>query len=112
MTVGMGAVVHHSHCRRRGDPQGTRQAHRVADADGDHSAGQTHRGQQPADAGLSAAGQAGRHCVHRWDIFGGNLYDAAKTAAVLDKELLEQIRPYLESIEPMPAAFDQNYVSG
>ena len=45
-----------------------------------------------------------------WDIFGGNLYDAAKTAAVLDKELLERIRPYLESIEPMPAAFDQNYV--
>jgi myo-inositol-1-phosphate synthase len=45
-----------------------------------------------------------------WDIFGGNLYDAAKTAKVLDKELLEKIRPYLESIEPMPAAFDQNYV--
>ena len=45
-----------------------------------------------------------------WDIFGGNLYDAAKTAAVLDEELLEQIRPFLESIEPMPAAFDQNYV--
>ena len=45
-----------------------------------------------------------------WDIFGGNLYDAAKTAQVLDKDLLEKIRPYLESIEPMPAAFDQNYV--
>jgi hypothetical protein len=45
-----------------------------------------------------------------WDIFGGNLYDAAKTAHVLDKELLEKIRPYLESIEPMPAAFDQHYV--
>jgi myo-inositol-1-phosphate synthase len=45
-----------------------------------------------------------------WDIFGGNLYDAAKTAGVLDKELLEKIRPFLESIEPMPAAFDQNYV--
>jgi len=24
--------------------------------------------------------------------------------------LLEQIRPFLESIRPMPAAFDQNYV--
>ena len=45
-----------------------------------------------------------------WDIFGGNLYDAAKTAEVLDKETLEKIRPYLESIEPMPAAFDQHYV--
>ena len=45
-----------------------------------------------------------------WDIFGGNLYEAASTAKVLDKDLLEQIRPFLESIRPMPAAFDQNYV--
>ena len=29
---------------------------------------------------------------------------------MLDNELLEKIRPFLESIEPMPAAFDQNYV--
>jgi myo-inositol-1-phosphate synthase len=40
-----------------------------------------------------------------WDIFGGNLYDAAKTAQVLDRDQLESIRPYLESIEPMPAVF-------
>jgi myo-inositol-1-phosphate synthase len=45
-----------------------------------------------------------------WDIFGGNLYDAAKTAGVLDRDQLEQMRPYLESIEPMPAVFDQHYV--
>ena len=45
-----------------------------------------------------------------WDIFGGNLYDAAKTASVLDRDQLESIRPYLESIEPMPAVFDQHYV--
>jgi myo-inositol-1-phosphate synthase len=45
-----------------------------------------------------------------WDIFGGNLYDAAKTAQVLDNDQLQQIRPFLESIEPMPAAFDQHYV--
>ena len=45
-----------------------------------------------------------------WDIFGGNLYDAAKTAQVLDREQLETIRPFLESIEPMPAVFDQYYV--
>src|SRR5215469_14455341 len=45
-----------------------------------------------------------------WDIFGGNLYDAANTAQVLDRDQLEQIRPYLESIEPMPAVFDQHYV--
>ena len=45
-----------------------------------------------------------------WDIFGGNLYDAARTAQVLERDQLEQIRPYLESIEPMPAVFDQYYV--
>ena len=45
-----------------------------------------------------------------WDIFGGNLYDAAKTAQVLDNDTLQQIRPFLESIEPMPAVFDQHYV--
>ena len=45
-----------------------------------------------------------------WDIFGGNLYTAAKTAGVLERDHLEQIRPFLESIEPMPAAFDQHYV--
>ncbi len=45
-----------------------------------------------------------------WDIFGGNLFDAAKTAEVLDRDTLEAIRPFLESIEPMPAVFDQHYV--
>jgi len=45
-----------------------------------------------------------------WDIFGGNLYDAAKTAQVLDRDTLQAIRPFLESIQPMPAAFDQHYV--
>jgi len=45
-----------------------------------------------------------------WDIFGENMYEAAKTAGVLDREHLEQIRPFLESITPMPAVFDQFYV--
>jgi myo-inositol-1-phosphate synthase len=45
-----------------------------------------------------------------WDIFGGNLYDAAKTAQVLDRDQLESMKPFLESIEPMPAAFNQHYV--
>src|SRR6202142_1357388 len=45
-----------------------------------------------------------------WDIFGGNLYDAAKTAQVLDRDQLDEIPPFLESIEPLPAAFDQHYV--
>ena len=45
-----------------------------------------------------------------WDIFEDNAYEAAKTAGVLDKDLLEQIRPELEAIKPMPAVFDRRYV--
>jgi myo-inositol-1-phosphate synthase len=45
-----------------------------------------------------------------WDIFDENSYEAAKTAGVLDKELLDQIRPELEQIAPMPAVFDRRYV--
>src|SRR6201987_2985790 len=33
-----------------------------------------------------------------WDIFCGTLYDAARTAAVLDRDQIEQMRPFLESI--------------
>jgi myo-inositol-1-phosphate synthase len=45
-----------------------------------------------------------------WDIFDENSYEAAKTAGVLDAELLDQIRPELERIAPMPAVFEQKYV--
>jgi myo-inositol-1-phosphate synthase len=45
-----------------------------------------------------------------WDIFNENMYQAAKTAAVLDRDHLEQIKPFLENISPMPAVFDQYYV--
>ncbi len=45
-----------------------------------------------------------------WDIFEANAYEAAKTAGVLDAALLDQIRPELEQIRPMPAVFDQRYV--
>jgi myo-inositol-1-phosphate synthase len=45
-----------------------------------------------------------------WDIFGDNVYEAAAHAKVLEKDQLEQIRPYLEAIKPMPAVFDQYYV--
>ena len=38
-----------------------------------------------------------------WDIFEDNAYEAAKTAGVLDKDLLEQIRPELEAIKPIRA---------
>jgi len=45
-----------------------------------------------------------------WDIFEDNSYEAAKTAGVLESDLLEKIRPELEAIKPMPAVFDRRYV--
>lgn len=45
-----------------------------------------------------------------WDLFEDNAYEAAKTAGVLDRELLDQVRSELEAITPMPAVFDQRYV--
>jgi myo-inositol-1-phosphate synthase len=45
-----------------------------------------------------------------WDIFEDSAYEAAKTAGVLDSALLEQIRPELEAVRPMPAVFDRQYV--
>jgi myo-inositol-1-phosphate synthase len=45
-----------------------------------------------------------------WDIFEDNVYEAASHAKVLDKDMLEQIKPYLETIKPLPAVFDQYYV--
>jgi myo-inositol-1-phosphate synthase len=45
-----------------------------------------------------------------WDLFDENCYEAAKTAGVLDRDLLDQIKPELEQIRPWPAVFDQRYV--
>ena len=43
-----------------------------------------------------------------WDIFDVSCYEASITAGVLEKDLLEQIRPELEAIRPMKAVFDQH----
>ena len=45
-----------------------------------------------------------------WDIFEDNVYESAAHAKVLDKETLDRLKPYLESIKPLPAVFDQFYV--
>src|ERR1700742_2499443 len=45
-----------------------------------------------------------------WDIFEDNVYEAAAHAKVLEKEILDQLKPYLETIKPLPAVFDQFYV--
>src|SRR5690606_1749893 len=46
-----------------------------------------------------------------WDIFEDNMFEAATNAAVLDRYLLEQIKPELEAIQPMKAVFDKKYVT-
>ena len=45
-----------------------------------------------------------------WDIFEDNVYESASHAHVLDKDLVEQLKPYLQTIKPLPAVFDQYYV--
>ena len=45
-----------------------------------------------------------------WDIFEDNVYESAAHAKVLDKDLVEQLKPYLETIKPLPAVFDLYYV--
>jgi myo-inositol-1-phosphate synthase len=45
-----------------------------------------------------------------WDIFEDNAYESAKHAGVLSNEDLERVRPFLESIRPMPGVFEPAYV--
>ena len=45
-----------------------------------------------------------------WDIFEDNMYEAAVHAGVLEKGLLDAIRPELEGVKPMKAVFDPDYV--
>ncbi len=45
-----------------------------------------------------------------WDIFKDNVYESAAHAKVLDEKTLAQLKPYLETIKPLPAVFDQYYV--
>jgi myo-inositol-1-phosphate synthase len=45
-----------------------------------------------------------------WDIFEDNVYESAAHAHVLDEKTLAQLKPFLETIKPLPAVFDQYYV--
>ena len=45
-----------------------------------------------------------------WDIFEDNMYAAATNAGVLDRQLLDQVKPFLSAIKPRKAVFDHNYV--
>ena len=45
-----------------------------------------------------------------WDIYTDDMYAAARNAGVLERDLLDQIKPFLQSIKPRKAVFDHNYV--
>ncbi|HXZ39185.1 MAG TPA: inositol-3-phosphate synthase [Terriglobales bacterium] len=45
-----------------------------------------------------------------WDIFEDDMYTAASKAGVLERELLDKVKPFLSSITPHKAVFDHNYV--
>jgi myo-inositol-1-phosphate synthase len=45
-----------------------------------------------------------------WDIFEEDAYEAALHAGVLERDLINQIKPELQQVKPMKAVFDQYYV--
>ena len=45
-----------------------------------------------------------------WDIFQEDCYASARTAGVLERDLLEKVRPELQAVKPLPAVFDHHYV--
>src|SRR5919201_7098540 len=45
-----------------------------------------------------------------WDIFSDDMYASARNAGVLERDLIDQIKPFLQSIQPRTAVFDRNYV--
>src|SRR5437870_2930226 len=45
-----------------------------------------------------------------WDIYEDNCYESAVKAGVLDKALLDAVRPEIEKIKPWRAVFSQDYV--
>jgi myo-inositol-1-phosphate synthase len=45
-----------------------------------------------------------------WDPIENNVYDSAIRAGVIDKDLINQMKPFLNSVKMYPAVFDQKYV--
>src|SRR3954449_5081021 len=45
-----------------------------------------------------------------WDIFPDDAYEAACEANVLERSLLDRLRPDLEAVRPMQGVFDSRYV--
>ena len=81
--------------------KGLAKPYRFAHPDGDRSGSASGRKPFAADSTTSFRWPTRRSGVRRWDIFEDNAYEAAKTAGVLDKSLLDQIKPGARAIKPM-----------
>ncbi|CAN8067496.1 unnamed protein product [Agarophyton chilense] len=46
-----------------------------------------------------------------WDISGLNMADAMDRAGVLEPDLRRKLRPYMENMKPLPAAFDKRFIA-
>jgi len=49
--------------------------------------------------------------ISGWDISGHNLYDACKRAKVLEPDLIKQLKPYLQEVVPLKAAFSGDFIA-
>lgn len=49
--------------------------------------------------------------ISGWDISGANLYEATKRSHVLEPTLIEQLRPEMEAIKPMPAILNPDFIA-
>jgi len=49
--------------------------------------------------------------IDGWDINNANLYEAAQRARVFEPELLEKLRPHLESINPKPSVYYPDFIA-
>jgi myo-inositol-1-phosphate synthase len=45
-----------------------------------------------------------------WDIFEDDMYSAATKAGVIERSLLDQVKPFLSSVKPRKAVFSRDYV--
>lgn len=49
--------------------------------------------------------------ISGWDISGANLYEACKRSKVLEPDLIRQLKGQLETIVPLPAALNGDFIA-
>jgi len=49
--------------------------------------------------------------IHGWDINKANLFEACKRSHVLEPDLVNQLKPELSEIVPLPAVVNQDFIA-